>query len=245
MGRAPPPRPRKRLGQHFLSDPRILDRIVGALQLRGDETVIEIGAGRGALTERLAGACKKLVAVELDRVLAPRLREQFADRPNVGIVESDILDVPLASLADGPFVVVGNVPYYITTPIIFHALERPRADRIVLLVQREVADRLAAKPDTSEYGALTVNVQSVASVEAVFNVAAGSFSPPPKVDSAVVRIAPLATPVVEPDEEDGFRRFVQVAFAQRRKQLKAVVRAVANAKTAQAEELLRSARIDP
>jgi 16S rRNA (adenine1518-N6/adenine1519-N6)-dimethyltransferase len=239
------PRARKRLGQHFLNDPRILDRIVSALQLRGDETVIEVGPGRGSLTERLAERCARLVAIELDRELAPRLREQFSRNKHVSIVEGDVLDLPLGELAGGPYCLIGNVPYYITTPILFHALERPRADRSVFLVQREVAERMAAPAGADAYGALSVNLQSVANVSLLFRVAAGAFTPAPKVESAVVRVTPREDPVVTADEETGFRRFVQAAFAQRRKQLKAIVRTTARLDTEHAATLISSLGLAP
>jgi 16S rRNA (adenine1518-N6/adenine1519-N6)-dimethyltransferase len=233
------------LGQHFLSDPRILDRIAEGLELRGDETVVEIGAGRGSLTERLASRCARLIAIELDRDLAPRLREQFADRRNVDVVEADVLDVSLGALAGGPFVLAGNVPYYITTPILFHALKPPRPARSVFLVQLEVAQRMAASPDDDAYGALSVNLQALARTELLFRVAAGSFTPPPNVESAVVRVTPRADPVVSADEEQPFRRFVQAAFGQRRKQLKTIVRSVARVSAATAAERLVACDIDP
>jgi hypothetical protein len=129
---------RKSLGQHFLEDRRILERIVDALDPNESDTVIEIGPGRGSLTEALVPRVGRLVLVEYDRALAARLRERYARTPSVSIVEADVLEVSLASLAEGPFKLIGNVPYYITTPILFHALEAPRATRIVLLVQREV-----------------------------------------------------------------------------------------------------------
>jgi 16S rRNA (adenine1518-N6/adenine1519-N6)-dimethyltransferase len=239
------PRARKRLGQHFLNDPRILDRIVAALAPRHAETIIEIGPGRGSLTERLAPRCARLIAIELDRVLAPALRERFAAQSHVSIVEADVLDTDLGALASGPYALIGNVPYYITTPILFHALTRPRADRAVYLVQREVADRLVAGAGSDAYGALSVNVQAVAHVERVFRVGAGAFTPPPKVESAVIRITPRNDPVVVAAEEDGFRRFVQAAFAQRRKQLKSVVRATASVDTPGAVELLNSLGFSP
>ncbi len=238
-------RPRKRLGQHFLTDRRVLDRIAAALQLTGTETVIEVGPGRGALTDRLVNRCGRLLAIELDRDLVPYLRERYAGASHVLIVEADVLDVDLAALAGGPYVLAGNVPYYITTPILFHALRAPRPDRAVYLVQREVAARIVASPGSKDYGALTVNVQTVAEATLVCTVPAGAFDPPPKVESAVLRIVPRAEPLVAPGEEDGFRRFVQAAFAQRRKQLKAIVRQVANLDTAAAAALLESAGIAP
>src|SRR4051812_42913443 len=190
------PPTRKSLGQHFLSDRRILTRIADALHLQGHETVLEIGPGRGALTDLLVERAGRLIAIEYDRALAALLRERYARRSNVLIAEADVLEVSLGELAAGPFVLVGNVPYYITTPILFHALQRPRAERAVYLVQREVADRLTAAPGSKEYGALTVNVRAVARAEMLFGVPAGAFAPPPKVESAVVRITPLPAPLV-------------------------------------------------
>ena len=232
------PRARKRLGQHFLSDPRILDRIVGALDVQAGETVIEIGPGRGALTTRLAQVAARLIAIELDRDLAPALTAQFAAQRNVEIVEGDVLDITLGALAGGPYALIGNVPYYITTPILFHALESPRPARAVFLVQREVAERLSAAPGGGDYGALSVNVQAVARVEQLFRIQPGSFSPPPSVESALVRVTPRSDPVVTPAEEAAFRRFVQAAFGQRRKQLRAIIRGIAQVDTTAAGELL-------
>jgi 16S rRNA (adenine1518-N6/adenine1519-N6)-dimethyltransferase len=213
------PRARKRLGQHFLADTRVLDRIVTALGLTGQETVIEIGPGRGALTDRLVGASARLVAIEVDRDLVPYLRARYADRPQVRIVEADVLRVDLAALADGPYVLAGNVPYYITTPILFQALRAPRPLRAVYLVQREVAERVAAAPGSKAYGALSVNVQTVARAELICQVPPKAFRPPPAVDSAVLRVVPREDALLRPDEEDAFRSFVQALFAQRRKQL--------------------------
>ncbi len=243
-GAAFPPT-RKSLGQHFLSDRRILGRIADALQLQGHETVLEIGPGRGALTDILAERADRLIAIEYDRALAALLRERYARRGNVLIAEADVLEVSLSELAAGPYVLVGNVPYYITTPILFHALTPPRADRAVYLVQREVAQRLVAPPGGKEYGALTVNVAAVARAEMLFGVPAGAFSPPPKVESAVVRITPLAEPLVPADEEQPFRVLVQSAFGMRRKQMRRVVRTLYSLDAEQADALLARAGIDP
>jgi 16S rRNA (adenine1518-N6/adenine1519-N6)-dimethyltransferase len=235
----------KKLGQHFLTDRRILGRIADALQLQGGEAVVEIGPGRGALTDILADRAGRLIAVEVDRALAAMLRERYARRGNVLIAEADVLEVSLGELAAGPFVLVGNVPYYITTPILFHALLRPRAERAVYLVQREVADRLTATPGSKEYGALTVNVRAVAKAEMLFGVPAGAFAPPPKVESAVVRITPLAVPLVTADEEEPLRKLVQGAFGMRRKQMRRVLRSLRALDAEQAEAVLESAGIDP
>ena len=242
MGRLPPVR--KSLGQHFLSDPRILGRIADALDPHPEETVVEIGPGRGGLTELLRQRARRVVAIELDRALAAMLRERYAGT-NVEIVEADVLETRLHEVAGGDFALVGNVPYYITTPILFHALEPPRASRLVFLVQREVADRMAAAPGSKEYGALSVNLQAVARVESVFRVPAGAFQPPPKVESAVVRILPLAKALIEPREERRFKAAVQGMFGMRRKQMRRVVRSMFALDAERADDLLARAMINP
>ena len=244
-GRGAFPPTRKSLGQHFLTDRRILARIADALHLTGGETVLEIGPGRGALTDLLAERAGRLIAIEYDRALAELLRQRYARRNNVLVAEADVLTVSLGELAAGPYVLVGNVPYYITTPILFHALTPPRAERAVYLVQREVADRLGAAAGTKEYGGLTVNVAAVARAETLFRVPAGAFSPPPKVESAVVRITPLATPLVTPDEERPLRTLVQNAFGMRRKQMRRVVRLLYALDAPAADAMLAAAQIDP
>ena len=239
------PPPRKRLGQHFLTDPSILGRIVDALAPTADETVVEIGPGRGALTEVLVARAGRVVAIEVDRDLALRLRERYAGDARLTVIEADVLKVDLAAAAGGPFVLAGNVPYNITTPILFHALRRPRALRAVYLVQREVAERVIAAPGSENYGALSVNVQSVAVPELVFRVPAGAFQPPPKVESAVLRITPRAEPAVAEGDEDRYRALVQAAFGLRRKQLRRVVRTVFALDAAAADRVVSAAGLDP
>ena len=236
---------RKSLGQHFLSDPRILGRIADALEISAGETVVEIGPGRGGLTEHLLSRAARVIAIEVDRMLAANLRERYAGESRLDVVENDVLETNLGLLAGGDFALVGNVPYFITTPILFHALRPPRPTRAVYLVQKEVAERLSAAPGTKAYGALTVNVGALASAETLFRVPPGAFSPPPSVDSAVVRITPRGDPVVMPDEEERFRVFVQQAFGMRRKQMRRVVRSVLSVPPERAEELLRAAEIEP
>jgi 16S rRNA (adenine1518-N6/adenine1519-N6)-dimethyltransferase len=237
---------RKSLGQHFLTDPAILSRIAGALQATGVETIVEVGPGRGALTEHLLARAGRLVAVEYDRALAARLRERYASEPKVRVVEADVLASPLADVAGtDDFLLAGNVPYYITTPILFHALRPPRARRAVFLVQKEVADRIVAPPGTRTYGALSVNVQAVANVSRLFRVPAGAFRPPPRVESAVVRVEPREDPVVAPDEEERFRMFVQGAFGFRRKQMGRVVRSLCDVTPEIASTMLGIAGVDP
>jgi 16S rRNA (adenine1518-N6/adenine1519-N6)-dimethyltransferase len=238
------PPTRKSLGQHFLTDKRILGRIADALHIAPGETVLEIGPGRGALTDQLVERAGRVVAIEYDRALAELLRQRYARRNNVLVAEADVLEVSLGELAAGPYALVGNVPYYITTPILFHALQPPRADRAVYLVQREVADRLTAAPGTKEYGGLTVNVAAVARAETLFKVPAGAFSPPPKVESAVVRITPLASPLVSPAEERPLRVLVQSAFGMRRKQMRRVLRSIYALDAEGADALLAASGVE-
>ena len=235
---------RKSLGQHFLSDPRILARIAEALGDVGNETVIEIGPGRGSLTDILSERARRVIAIEVDRALAAILRERYAGS-NVEIVEADVLKTDFGALAGGPFVLVGNVPYYITTPILFHALQAPRAEQAVYLLQREVADRMTAAAGDQAYGALSVNVQALAVVELLFRVPAGAFHPPPKVESAVVRVTPRAHPLVRAEEEQPFRELVQAAFGMRRKQMRRVVRELRGLNAEDADAVLARALIEP
>lgn len=239
------PPARKRLGQHFLTDRHALERIVDALEIGPGETVVEIGPGRGALTDLLAERAAHLIAVEIDRLLIPVLTERYAAVPNVRIVEADVLEISLGSLVEGPFALIGNVPYYITTPIIFQALRPPRPTRMVFLVQREVAERIAAPPGDRTYGALSANVQALADVHIAGRVSAGSFHPKPKVDSAILRLTPRAEPLVSAEEERPFQHFVQAAFGQRRKQIRRVLRELFSIDVAGAEAVLRECAIHP
>lgn len=239
------PPTRKSLGQHFLTDRRILERIADSLRLAGGETVVEIGPGRGALTDLLADRAGRLVAIEYDRALAERLRERYASRHHVIIAQADVLEVSPGAMAAGPYVLVGNVPYYITTPILFHGLAAPRPERAVYLVQKEVADRLAAAPGSKAYGALTVNVAAFARVESLFRVPPGAFSPPPTVDSAVVRLTPLDVPLVTDHDAAAFRQLVLGAFGMRRKQMRRVLRSLCAFSVEDAEWVLAQCGIDP
>jgi len=239
------PRAKKRFGQHFLTDPRILSRIADGLAITPTDTVIEIGPGRGALTEALLSRAGRVIAIEVDRDLVPILRSRWADDPRLMVVEGDVLEQDLGALANGPFLLAGNVPYNITTPILFHALTRPRPARAVYLVQLEVALRAAAAPNDEAFGALSVNLQAVAQVELLFRVPAGAFTPPPKVESAVIRVTPRLDPVIEADEEEPYRLMVQGAFGLRRKQLKRVVRTLWSLDAEQAGGVVDRAGLDP
>ena len=256
------PPPLKRLGQHFLSDPRILDRIADALALDGHETVVEIGPGRGGLTDRLVPRARRVVVIEIDRALAAMLRTRYANEPKVQVIEHDALAVRLSDAAagrldanavehpmtaggegDAEYIVAGNVPYYITTPLIFHSLVPPRPSRAVFLVQREVAERIVAPAGSDHYGALSANVQAVADAKIMFRVPPGAFQPPPKVDSAVIRISALATPVIGREEEVPFRKLVQGAFGLRRKQMRNVLRTLTGLTAVDAEAVLAAADV--
>jgi 16S rRNA (adenine1518-N6/adenine1519-N6)-dimethyltransferase len=215
----------KRLGQHFLTDPRILARIADAVEAAPSDTVIEIGPGPGGLTAELARRAGRVIAIEKDRELAAQLAGRW---PNVTVVARDALAVDWHEVAavpagaSGPvagYRLAGNIPYNITSPLIDKALGPPRPVLVAFLVQREVADRVAAAPGSSAYGALSVGVQAAASVERVFRVGAGAFTPPPQVDSALLRLRPHATPLVPDGAVGSFRRMVVGLFGFRRKQL--------------------------
>jgi len=236
--------PRKRLGQHFLTDRHVLARIADALAPSATETVVEIGPGRGALTEMLVARAARVAAIELDRLLAAALRQRYDGDPRVTVIEGDVLDISLSQAAGATkYVVAGNVPYYITTPILFHTLRPPRPTRTVLLVQREVAERVVSAPGSEAYGALSANVQALARPEIVGQVSAGAFTPRPSVDSSILRLSPLASPVVTDDEQPRFSEFVIAAFGARRKQMRRVLRTVWGIPADEAERVLEKAQV--
>jgi 16S rRNA (adenine1518-N6/adenine1519-N6)-dimethyltransferase len=253
--------PRARSGQHFLTDPGILGRIVEALDPSEEDVVLEIGAGKGTLTLALASRVGRVIAIEKDPRLVSYLKKALSSAewivaPRVSVVEGDALELdwhelaaelggaqPLAGKAG--FKVAGNIPYYLTSSLIEKALMPPLPRVVVFLVQREVADRLRAAPGSKAYGALSAGVQVVSRVEKLFSVKAGAFRPRPRVDSAVVRMVPLEEPPLDPLEHDDFRAFVTALFSQRRKQLGHSLRFIAEAPAARVERWLRSLGIDP
>ena len=220
-------RAKRSLGQNFLVDPNAQRRIVEALDAGAGDEVVEIGPGHGALTRHLAGTVRRLVLVELDNELAPALARTYAGRDDVEVVHRDVLETDVAALLDEPAraKVVGNIPYNITTPILFHLLDmRPRPERVVVMIQKEVADRILAAPGGKEYGALSVAIRSVADVEKVLQVKRGAFRPAPDVDSTVIRITPRVPAPLTDDEERDLRELTRAAFGWRRKQLGTILR---------------------
>lgn len=229
------PRERKpKLGQHFLANDSAAHRIVEALGDISPSTVLEIGPGRGVLTSLLARSARRLIAIELDRVLAAQLRMKFALYPNVEIIEGDVLAIDFGTLfgpkpgssrpglaqTPEPVRVVGNLPYYITSDILLHLFAfRQCFDTLVIMVQKEVADRLAAQPGTRDYGLLSATAQLYARVETLFTLPPGAFTPPPKVHSSVVRLtmSPKLESLRVPEE--AFIHFLKLSFGQKRKTL--------------------------
>ena len=217
-------RPNKRLGQHFLVDSRPLYAMLQAAELLPEDGGLEIGPGLGVLTRELCSRAGKVVAVEKDRQLIPILEDLTKDFKNICILDADVLKLDMEELREehfgGSFKVVANLPYYITSPIIMKIIEnRHLIPLAVLMVQKEVAQRLVASPGSKDYGILTIAVNMYAEVKLVCNVGKSSFLPPPKVESAVVKILLRQKPRVEVDEELFFK-VVEAAFGERRKTLK-------------------------
>lgn len=209
---------RKRFGQHFLADSAVIDAIVAAIAPQPGEAIVEIGPGLGAMTQPLLARCGRLTVIELDRDLAARLRRN----PQLEVIEADVLTVDFAALAEhagGRLRVVGNLPYNISSPILFHLL--PVAGRVIdqtFMLQKEVVARMAAAPGGKDYGRLSVMLQWRYDIEAILDVPPEAFEPPPRVDSAVVRMQPL--PGVEGVDAALLGELVKVAFSQRRKLLR-------------------------
>ena len=213
------PRPLKQLGQHFLIDANIVRKILSLADLSGQETVFEIGPGRGILTRALCGVASRVVAVEIDRQLYEHLRDQTRDCANLELHQGDALEFPLSRLADET-VVVANLPYYLSTALLFRLLEhRDRFSRLVLMLQTEVARRLVAGPGGKDYGVLSVLTQAAAEAELAFHVSAQCFRPRPDVGSSVVKLRLRRPGCIPPAQETMFRLVVRASFAHRRKRL--------------------------
>ncbi|MCO5245143.1 MAG: 16S rRNA (adenine(1518)-N(6)/adenine(1519)-N(6))-dimethyltransferase RsmA [Anaerolineae bacterium] len=236
---------KKGLGQNFLADPVHLDRIVAAAELTSDDVVLEIGPGVGTLTVRLAQRAGRVVAVELDAALLPVLAEMLAGQSNVSVVQGDILQFdPAVLVGEQSYKVVANLPYYITSAAIRHLLTATRPPELVVLtIQREVAQRIVAhSPDMS---LLAVSVQYYARPELVARIPAGAFYPPPKVDSAIIRLRRWETPPVEVSSDDQFFAVVKAGFGQRRKQLRNSLGSGLSIGGDAADRLLTAAGVDP
>jgi 16S rRNA (adenine1518-N6/adenine1519-N6)-dimethyltransferase len=225
-----------KLGQNFLVDDRARYGIVDALGDLSQRTVIEIGPGRGAITEILAPRCRRLIALELDRELAPALARHFASQPNVEIIQTDVLDTDLATLipAGETADVIGNLPYYITSDILlklFAAGSAGLISRAVVMMQREVADRVSASPGVRDYGLLSATAQMNAQVENLFTLPPEAFSPPPEVYSTVLRLTFAPRFAELKVDSAGFDRFLKQSFAQKRKTLENNLRAAGYSQT--------------
>lgn len=241
-------RPRKRWGQHFLVSRRALNTILAAASVNSADTVLEIGAGLGTLTAALAERARRVIAVERDPLLAPPLRATVGNFPNVQIIEADIMEADLGTLFDGvgPRKVVANLPYNIAPSLIVRLLEQPLGlSRLVLTVQREVAERVAAHPGTRDYGALSVAVQYRALASVAGRIPPGAFYPAPKVDSAIVLLQVCDQPAVTVNDEVAFFAVVRASFGQRRKTLRNALAGGLGYLPATIEAASRAAGIDP
>jgi 16S rRNA (adenine1518-N6/adenine1519-N6)-dimethyltransferase len=238
-------RPDKGLGQNFLIDEAALLRVVDAAGIEGGDDILEIGPGLGGLTRHLASRAFRVVAVELDGDLLPPLREVLASYSNVRLVHGDILALdPAEWMASPGYLVVANIPYYITSALIRHLLEaRIRPRRLVLTVQREVAERITAAP--GEMSLLALSVQLYGQPRVVAHIPAGAFYPAPKVDSAILRTDLYPTPIIPDSHIPGFFRLAKAGFSQKRKTLRNALSAGLACEPAQAEQFLRAAGIDP
>ena len=241
MGNLAPHRARKRFGQHFLHDQNVIERILRSINPQSGENLIEIGPGQGALTYPLLKECRELIAIELDRDLVPVLNRESPAYGKLEVINADILEFDLASLAaHKKFRLVGNLPYNISTPLMFHMLESmTQIEDMHFMVQKEVALRIVAGPGNTNYGRLSVMLQCRCQCQYLFDVAPGSFSPPPRVDSAVIRMIPLARPEHDFGDEKIFAAVVKTAFSQRRKTISNSL------KTLISREVIEACDIDP
>ena len=215
----------KKFGQNFLIDTHVLDKIIGSAEITKDDVVLEIGPGIGTMTQYLACAAKKVIAVEIDKALIPILEDTLSEYENVRVINHDVLKVDIAKLAEEenggkPIKVVANLPYYITTPIIMGLFENHVPIKsITVMVQKEVADRMQVGPGTKDYGALSLAVQYYAKPYIVANVPPNCFMPRPKVGSAVIRLERYENPPVTVEDEKLMVRLIRASFNQRRKTL--------------------------
>ena len=238
-------RPHKGLGQNFLQDPLALERIVSAADIQPADTILEIGPGLGSLTRYLAASAKEVVAVELDQHLLPLLRSILAPYQNVRLIHGDILELnPTDLLREQDYLVVANIPYYITSAVIRHLLESsPRPRRIVLTIQKEVAKRICEKPGDMSLMALSVQVYGTPHIAA--HIPAGAFYPAPSVDSAVLVVDVYPAPLIPTQYLDSFFKLIKAGFSQKRKTLRNSLSAGLAISPTGAAELLAGAGINP
>lgn len=236
--------PKKSLGQNFIHDPNMLEKIVSSAELTAEDNVLEVGPGTGLMTERLAQVANRVVAVELDDRLQPVLEDTLEPFDNVQLIFQDILTVDVATIMrPDPYVVVANVPYYITSAILRHLLENNhRPKRLLLTMQLEVAERLIAKPD--DMSILAVSVQFFGQPRIITRLKPSVFWPRPDVDSAVVRIDTYTQPPVDAPNEKLFFRVVRAGFGQKRKQLRNALSSGLNLNSAAAEQLFANSGVD-
>lgn len=237
-------RPKKSFGQHFLRDRRYIDSIVSAIAPRRGDFLVEIGPGEGALTLPLLAAAGTLTAIELDADLISGLQSRAAGRGELHLVHADVLKVDLTALARSHGVpqlrLAGNLPYYISSPILFHCIEHAAAIQDMhFMLQKEVVDRMAAAPGSKVYGRLSVMLQLACRVEPLFDVPPEAFRPPPKVESTVVRLQPMARHELHDARPDHLHAVVKAAFGQRRKTLANALRQLLDG------EAIRRADVDP
>jgi 16S rRNA (adenine1518-N6/adenine1519-N6)-dimethyltransferase len=225
--------PRKRFGQHFLHERGVIERLVRAIAPQAGEHFVEIGPGEGALTYPLLACGIDLTVLEIDRDLIAALQAQAERTPRLRVVAGDALNADLTALAGAATIrLVGNLPYNVSTPLLFHALEHANAIHDMhFMLQKEVVDRMAAGPGSKTYGRLSVMLQARCRVEALFRVPPGAFRPPPKVESAIVKLTPLPDTALPRATQAALDRAVRAAFAQRRKTLVNALRGVADATT--------------
>jgi 16S rRNA (adenine1518-N6/adenine1519-N6)-dimethyltransferase len=235
-------RPRKRFGQNFLHDPGIIQRIVQAISPQSGDNLVEIGPGQGAITTELLPLVGQMHAIELDRDLVGPLAQRCASLGDLQIHSTDALKFDFSTLAEAPrsLRVVGNLPYNISTPLLFHLLaQSSHVKDMHFMLQKEVVERMAAKPGSKTYGRLSVTLQARAKVESLFHIGPGAFNPPPKVDSAFVRLQPWETPPYPIDDWEVFAQVVAQAFSQRRKTLRNSLKQLVD------EETILNAGLEP
>lgn len=238
--------PRKRFGQNFLHDPGIIERIVAAIAPQQTDHIAEIGPGQGAITQHLVAACGDMDVVELDRDLAPLLEQEFAGT-GLRIHSADALKFDFCSLVSGDekLRLVGNLPYNISTPLLFHLIAQADCIRdLHVMLQKEVVDRIVAAPGSKTYGRLSVAVQARCNVQSLFTIGPGAFNPPPKVDSAILRMVPDPKAIARIDDSAMLDKLLAQAFSQRRKTLRNALKGLVDAPTLESLGIDASARAE-